>query len=90
MGLPIEVGILADLNENDSEGADHFRAERLAEALSLPFDLDCDSKEVWEAAEYQGQSDTLWKKFGRESFSCLSLYIAAKHSIRNEVAIVFT
>ena len=63
---------------------------RLAKVLELPLDLEPESEEVWEAAESQGTGNTLWQRYGIESYTCLRLYHAAKHSIANSAVIVFT
>ncbi|MEW6304237.1 MAG: hypothetical protein AB1705_12240 [Verrucomicrobiota bacterium] len=64
--------------------------QRLAEALSLPLDIDPESEELWEATKSQGKGDLKWQRYGVESFTCLRLYRAAQHSIQNNAAIVFT
>ena len=63
---------------------------RLASVLELPIELDPESQEVWEAAETQGEGTTKWKRYGVESYVCLRLHHAAKHSIQHGAAIVFT
>ena len=63
---------------------------KLAQALGLPLDLEPESEEVWEAAESQGTGETLWQRYGIESYTCLRLYHAAKHSVANSAVIVFT
>lgn len=63
--------------------------EHLATALELPLTLDPEDEEVWNAADAQGESETLWKRYGVESFTCVRLYQAAKHSIEHSAAIVF-
>jgi hypothetical protein len=63
---------------------------RLAALLDLPLDLDPEDEQVYEAAESQGTGSTTWKRYGRESYSCLRLYHAASHSITTGAAVVFT
>jgi hypothetical protein len=63
---------------------------RLASALSLPLDIDLESDELLEAAESQGNGGQTWQRYGIESFTCLRLYHAALHSIKEGAAIVFT
>lgn len=63
---------------------------RLAQVIELPLDLEPESEEVWEAAESQGTGKMLWQRYGIESYTCLRLYHAAKHSIAHSAVIVFT
>jgi hypothetical protein len=54
MGLSLEVGILADLNENDEEGAEQFREEfatlnRFLQLQGLPPHVEPESCDVWSA-----------------------------------------
>lgn len=63
--------------------------ERLAASLELPLNLDPEDEEVWNAAGAQAESETRWKRYGVESFTCIRLYQAAKHSIEHSAAIVF-
>ena len=64
--------------------------ERLAVALKLPAHLDPENEEVWEACEHQGKGNLRWKSYGIESFTCLCLLRAARHSMETGAAIVFT
>ena len=55
MGLALEVGILADLNENDPEGAEEIRAEfqllnRVLVRRSLPAHREPEEGPVWSAS----------------------------------------
>jgi hypothetical protein len=70
----------------------HLRDEcqKIATALRLPLDLDPEDERVFEAAESQGSGDTIWMRYGIESYSCLRLYRAANHSIKTGAAVVFT
>ena len=57
MGLSIEVGILADLKENDPEGGVHFRNEfqllnRYLGTRGLPAHNEPDTCDVWSCAMY--------------------------------------
>ncbi len=63
---------------------------RLAAVLGLPLDLDPEDKRVFEAAEWQRTSDSIWETYGRESYSCLRLFHAATRSIATGTAIVFS
>ncbi len=63
--------------------------KRLAAALELPLDLDPDAEEVWQATESQGEGDLKWQRYGIESFICLRLCQACKHSLKHQAAIVF-
>jgi len=62
---------------------------RLAQAIELPLDMDPEADELWKAAETQGEGDALWQRYGVESFTCLRLYHAARHSIEHSAALVF-
>lgn len=63
--------------------------EALGWALGLPLDLDPEAPEVWDACESQGEGEVRWKRYGVESYVCLRLYHAAKHSIAHGALIVF-
>lgn len=63
---------------------------RLALVLSLPLDIDLESDELLEAAESQGSGKQTWQRYGVESFTCLRLLHAARHSIKTGAAVVFT
>ncbi|MFL5242013.1 MAG: hypothetical protein ACJ8FY_07885 [Gemmataceae bacterium] len=68
----------------------HDECKRLANWLQLPLDLDPEAEEVWEAAfDKQGEEDEVWHRYGIESFVCLRLYAASKHSMEHGAAIVF-
>lgn len=62
---------------------------RIASALGLPEDLDPDSEEVFEACEAKTPAAEGWQRYGIESYGCLRLIQAAKHSIATGAAIVF-
>ncbi len=64
--------------------------ELLASRLEIPPDVTYDSEEVYKAADLQGQADVRWKKYGRESFTCLHLMRACRQSIKTGAAVVFT
>jgi hypothetical protein len=61
----------------------------LARVLGLPQELDCESDEVWEAADNPGVAQERWKTFGIESFSCLRLMRGCEASIKTGAALVF-
>ncbi len=61
----------------------------LAEQLELPLDLDPESDEVFESAESQGEGDQRWKRYGIESYTCLTLHKAARLSIEHGALVVF-
>jgi hypothetical protein len=62
---------------------------RLAGILELPLDLDPESDEAWSAAQEQGKSSVLWRRYGIESRVCLVLHSAASLSIRYGSALTF-
>jgi hypothetical protein len=64
--------------------------DRLGQALQIPEALISTSDELWEAADSQGEGDSLWQQYGIESFSCVVLREACRHSLRTGAAIVFT
>ena len=64
--------------------------KRLATALEIPPDLDEQSEEIWKATESQGKGETLWQRYGIESYSCVCLLKACEHSLATGAAIVFT
>jgi hypothetical protein len=61
----------------------------IAAALGLPEELAPDSDEVFEAAEATTPTGESWQRYGTESYVCLRLIHAAKHSIRTGAAITF-
>lgn len=62
---------------------------RIAAALGLPEDLDPDSQEVWEACSAEIPATTGWRRYGVESYGCLRLMQAARHSLATGAAIAF-
>jgi hypothetical protein len=62
---------------------------RIAAALGLPEDLDPESEEIIEAADGETPPGEGWQRYGIESFVCLRLIHAAKHSIKTGAAIAF-
>ncbi|GAB2814105.1 hypothetical protein GCM10027176_18340 [Actinoallomurus bryophytorum] len=62
---------------------------RVAAALGLPEDLDPESDEVAEAADAGTSAGDGWQRYGIESFVCLRLIHAAKHSVQTGAAIAF-
>lgn len=63
--------------------------QRLAASIELPLDLDPEAEIVVGATEVQGEGETLWQRYGIESYVCLRLYTAAKLSLKTGAAIVF-
>jgi len=61
----------------------------IAAALGLPEDLDPDSDEVFEATGAETPAGEGWQRYGIESYVCLQLIHAAKHSIKTGAAIAF-
>ena len=62
---------------------------RIASALGLPEDLDPDSEQVFGACDAGTQASEGWQRYGIESYGCLRLIQAAKHSIATGAAIAF-
>ncbi|MER0242014.1 hypothetical protein AAHZ94_08250 [Streptomyces sp. HSW2009] len=62
---------------------------RLADALGLPEDLDPDGEEVADAADAVEPAAEGWQRYGVESFGCLQLMAAARHSLATGSALVF-
>ena len=62
---------------------------RIASALGLPEDLDPDSEAVFGACDTGTQATEGWQRYGIESYGCLRLIQAAKHSIATGAAIAF-
>lgn len=62
---------------------------RIATALGLPEDLDPDSGEVFDACDTAARATKGWQRYGIESYVCLRLIHAAKHSIATGAAIAF-
>lgn len=60
----------------------------LAQAIGMPTDLDPEDGLFWQISEDQG-AGTGWQRYGRESFTCIRLIHAARHSIKTGAAIVF-
>jgi hypothetical protein len=63
--------------------------DRLAKILDIPAHITKDSDELWEAIESQGEGETLWQRYGVESFTCVALREACRVSMRTGAAIVF-
>lgn len=63
--------------------------QAVAAALGLPEDLNPESDEVFEAADSETPAGDGWQRYGVESFVCLRLIHAAKHSIKTGAAIAF-
>lgn len=62
---------------------------RIAAALGLPEELDPDSEEVFDAYDAETPAIEGWRRHGVESYVCLRLIHAAKHSVATGAAIVF-
>ena len=62
---------------------------RIATAIGLPEDLDPDSEEVSAACDPDTQVTAGWQRYRIESYVCLRLIHAAKHSIATGAAIAF-
>ena len=62
---------------------------RVVSAVGLPEDLDPDSEEVIGACDAGPQASGGWRRCGIESYGCLWLIQAAKHSIATGAAIAF-
>jgi hypothetical protein len=62
---------------------------RIATTLGLPEDLDPDSEEVFDAYDAETPATEGWRRYGIESYVCLRLIHAAKHSIATGAAIAF-
>jgi hypothetical protein len=61
----------------------------LANFLQLPLDLDPEDVAFFDAVDSQGIGEHKWQKYGVESFTCIRLLNAARHSIETGAAIVF-
>ena len=73
-------------------GSSHALArecEALAEWLDLPLSLDLETPQMWSAAESPPKTGPKWQQFGVESFGCLRLHRASRHSIDRGMALVF-
>ncbi|MDN3353030.1 hypothetical protein [Actinomadura sp. DC4] len=64
-------------------------ARAIAAALGLPEDLDPGSDEVSAATDAETPNGEGWQRYATESYICLQLINAAKHSIKTGAAIVF-
>ncbi|OPG08658.1 hypothetical protein [Microbispora sp. GKU 823] len=62
---------------------------RIAARLGLPDDLDPWGDEVSAAVEADAEGAEGWRRYGVESFTCLQVMAAARHSIVTGAAIVF-
>ncbi|KDN86498.1 hypothetical protein [Kitasatospora cheerisanensis] len=61
----------------------------LAEALGLPEGLDPDGPEVEGALEGEDTGPEPWRRYGTESFICLQLMRAARHSVETGAVMAF-
>jgi hypothetical protein len=64
-------------------------ARRVAAALRLPEDLDPDADDVYAACTAEKPAADGWRRYGVESYVCLRLIHAARHSITTGAAIAF-
>jgi hypothetical protein len=62
--------------------------DALAAALGIPGDLDPDADALWAALDGAG-GDELWERYGLESFACVRLLAAARHSVRTGAVLAF-
>ena len=63
--------------------------DRLARLLEIPEGLTKDSEELWEAADSQGKGDSVWQRYGVESFTCVALQAACRRSLATRAAVAF-
>lgn len=61
----------------------------IAAALGLPEDLDPESDEVFRATRAETPAGDGWQRYGIESYVCLRLIHAARHSLKTGAAIAF-
>jgi hypothetical protein len=83
-GLGIPGGMVGSTPRLMSE------CDRLARILEIPPQITKDSDELWGAADSQGQGDSIWQRYGVESFTCVALREACRVSLQTGAAIVFT
>lgn len=62
---------------------------RIASALALPGDLDPDSDEVHGACNANAPDAQGWQRYSIESYACLRLIRAARHSVTTGAAIAY-
>lgn len=63
--------------------------QRLSTALELPPDLDPDSDEFVQELESQGNGSEPWQRYAIETYTCLNLMAACRHSLKTGAAVVF-
>lgn len=63
--------------------------DRLASALGIPDTLTSTSDELWDAADFQGDGEGRWQRYGVESFTCVTLREGCRHALRVGAALVF-
>jgi hypothetical protein len=63
--------------------------DALAAALGIPDDLDPEAEALWAASEVTPEDPELWERYGLESFACVRLRAAARHSVRVDALIAF-
>ncbi len=64
--------------------------ERIAAALRIPDHLTAQSDELWEASDDPPEEGETWRRYGRESFGCVTLREGCRHAIAQRAALVFT
>jgi len=64
--------------------------DRIAKALEIPETLTEGLEELWEAANSPPPDGELWRRYGRESFGCLTLREGCRQAIASRAALVFT
>jgi hypothetical protein len=62
---------------------------RLAELLEIPSDLKEDADELWEAADTPSSGGGRWRRYGRESFGCVTLREGCRKAISAGALLVF-
>lgn len=94
--VPIEFdGVLIAKNDELAGGmvgsSQRLLAEclRLRDVLGIPEEIDPEADLLWEAADAQGEGAG-WLRYGVESFTCVRLLHAARRSIEQRAAIVFS
>jgi hypothetical protein len=64
--------------------------DRIAEALGIPEDLTEASDELLEAVTAPSSDGKLWRRYGRESFGCVTLREGCRKALAAGAALVFT
>jgi hypothetical protein len=61
----------------------------LAQAISLPIDMDHEAEEFWNNAESPPASGELWQMYGLEAFGLIRLIHGCQSSIRHKAVLFF-